>query len=96
MSQTYGVEFPAPHHRLPLRQPARYLVIVQASDQSTALLFSDTREPLGEFAAGTEEVAVMVRSRTPTRTATAPEWDEALGHYSAAERADAEVYTLDL
>lgn len=96
MSETFGIESPPPHHHGQLRAKARYLVMVELTDQSTALLFSDAREPLGEFAAGVEEVAVMVRGRIPTRTATAADWDHALGQYSASERASAEVYTLDI
>ncbi len=96
MSQTYGIESPEPHRHGPLRAKARYLVIVELTDQSTALLFSEARQPLGEFAAGVEEVAVMVRGQTPTRTATAAVWDGVLGQYSTSERAGAEVYELDI
>ena len=96
MSETYGIEAHEPHAGGPRRAPARYLVIVDATDQATALLYSAARERLEEFQAGVEEVAVMVRGLIPERSGADPAWDEALGNYSAAERAGAEVYTLDL
>jgi len=38
----------------------------------------------------------MIRGLAPSRDASGPEWDRALGGHSAAERAAAAVYTLDV
>ena len=51
---------------------------------------------MAEFDASTEETALMTRGLVPATGATGPEWDQALKGHSAAERAAAEVYTLDI
>lgn len=96
MSQTFGIEKPEKRHGGPLRAPARYLVLVDPSDQSSALLFNEARTQMGEFSAASEEVAVMTKGLVPERTAGDPAWDDALGQYSPQKRAAAEVYTLDI
>jgi len=78
------------------RQPVRYLVIIEGGGTMLAQLFLATRERVEEIDASTEEVAVMTRGLTPARGAGGPEWDVALAGHSAAERAAARVYTLDL
>jgi hypothetical protein len=96
MSQDYGIEA----HRDPthptLRRPARFLVVIEAAGTMVARLYTEAREPVGEFDAGTEEVALMAQGLVPSRVANAPEWDRALEGHSAAERSAAEVYTLDV
>jgi hypothetical protein len=96
MAEDYGITQPGSHHHAPLRRPARYLVLIETGGSAIARLFLDTRESAGEFDAGTEEVSEMTRGLTPQRSAAAPEWDHALAGHSAAERAAARVYTLDI
>jgi hypothetical protein len=91
----YGIERPAPHARRPLREPARYLVLIEAAGASTALLFSAAREQLGEFDA-TEEIESLTRGVAPAVGASGAEWDRALAGNSAEQRAAALVYTLDV
>lgn len=78
------------------RAPARFLVILDADGARTALLFTDRREPAGEFDASSEEVAVMSRGLSPTKGANGPEWDGVLAGSSRADRAAALVYALDV
>jgi hypothetical protein len=96
MESGFGIEVPRPHEGAQLRKPVRYLVLIDASGVTVALLFLDTHELVGEFDAGTEEVAVMTQGLAPRRGASGPEWDRALEGHSAAERAAAEVYVLDV
>ena len=61
-----------------------------------ARIFLETRVEVGEFDAGSEEVAQMVKGLKPTQDAGAADWDRALGAHNAKERAGADVYVLDL
>lgn len=76
--------------------PARYLILIDASGAMTARLFDAERRPLGEFDASSEEVAVMTTGLRAARGAVGPEWARALSGHSDSERAQAEVYTLDI
>ncbi len=96
MGQNYGISTPTPHAGGEHRPPARYLVLIDAGGVTVARLVLATYDAVAEFDAGSEEVAVMTRGLQPTRGASGPEWDRALEGHSAAERAAAEVYTLDL
>jgi hypothetical protein len=96
MDEDYGITKPAAHHDTPHRRPARYLVLIETGGSAIARLFLDTREPAGEFDASTEEVSEMTQGLVPERSAAASEWDQALAGHSAAERAAAEVFTLDI
>jgi hypothetical protein len=96
MNQGYGIESPGEHTQSPRREPARFLVVIDAAGSSIARLFLDTRELVGEFDAGSEEVALMTRDLQPAKGADAAEWDRALEGHSAAERRAADVYTLDV
>ena len=96
MSQNYGTEAPRAHTQTTHRSPARYLVVIDAGGSTVARLFLDTREPAGEFDAGTEEATQMTAGLVPSRGANGPEWDRALEGHSAAQRSAAEVYTLEL
>lgn len=78
------------------RAPARYLVILDADGARTALLFTAQREPAGDFDATSEEVAVMLRGLSPSASAEGAEWDRPLAGSSRADRAAAQVYTLDI
>lgn len=79
-----------------MQAPARYLVIIDVDGASTALLFTEQRQRVADFDAGTEEIAVMTTGLTPQRSAGAPEWDKALAGSTAAARAAADVYWLDV
>ena len=79
-----------------MQAPARYLVIIDSDGAQTAMLFTADRKLVGEFDAGTEEVAVMATGLNPTGSAGAPEWDHALAGSTAAARANAVVYELDV
>jgi len=94
MSQGFGMESPSRHKQTTLRQPARYLVLIDAGGYAVARLFLDTREQIAEFDASTEETASMMGGLTAILGATGAEWDRALAGHSAAERAAAEVYVL--
>lgn len=96
MSQTFGMESPGEHRHTPHRQPARYMVVIETADAMVARLFLDTRVPVGEFDASSEEVAAMTQGQVPAAGAAGPEWDHALEGHTAAERAAAQVYTLDI
>ncbi len=96
MSQTYGIESPGEHVHTLHRQPARYLVVIDAGGSMVARLFLDTRELVAEFDAGVAEVAVMTKGLVPATGALGPEWDRALGGHNAAERGAADVYTLTI
>ncbi|NCT84355.1 MAG: hypothetical protein GXC94_14495 [Comamonadaceae bacterium] len=75
---------------------SRYLVVIESGAGPVAKLFLDSRELVGEFDAGTEEVAVMTRDATASLGAAGQEWDKALGGHGADERAAAVVYRLDV
>jgi hypothetical protein len=96
MNHGFGMESPRPHDESPLRPPARYLVLIEGGGSPIARLFTERRAPAGEFDASSEEVALMTRGLVPVRQALGSEWDEALEGHSRAERATAEVYTLDV
>lgn len=76
--------------------PARYLVVIDASGGMVARLFDAQRVQVAEFDASSEEVAVMTTGLQPARGALGPEWARALSGHSESERAQAEVYTLDI
>ena len=96
MSQGFGNESPRAHAHTAHRPPARFLVLIDAGGSTVARLFLDTRELVAEFDAGTEEVAQMTARLTPVSGALGPEWDQALGGHSTAERQAAVVYLLDI
>ncbi len=96
MSQGYGIESQHKPNGGPHRKPARFMVIIDSAGSMLAKLFLDNREEVGEFDAGSEEVAQMAIGLKPTQDAGDPAWDDALGAHSAKERAAADVYRLDL
>lgn len=96
MDQAFGIESPSRHQQTSPRKAARYLVLIDAGGLAVARLFLDTREQIAEFDASTEELASMTSGLTSTHTAADPEWDRALAGHSAAERAAADVYVLNI
>jgi hypothetical protein len=77
-------------------KPVRYLVLIDAAGASIARLFDDQLHQLNEIDGGSEEVAVMTRGLAPEHSADGADWARALRGHSAAERAAARVYTLDV
>jgi hypothetical protein len=96
MNHGYGIEAhrDGPHGEH--RRPVRYLVLIESGGSMVARLFLESRELVAEFDAGTEEVSAMTQGLLPQRDASGPEWDRALEGHSIAERAAAEIYTLDI
>jgi len=77
-------------------RPVRYLVLIDAAGASVARLFDEELHQLNEIDGGSEEVAVMTHGLRPAHSATDAAWAQALRGHSAAERAAARVYTLDV
>jgi hypothetical protein len=96
MSQSFGMERPGAHAQSSHRTPARYLVLIEAAGTIVARLFGPSHEEVAEFDAGTEEVALMTQGLQPVKGALGPQWDRGLGGHSLGERANAEVFTLDV
>ena len=96
MSQQYGIPTPGRHVGDARRPPAKYLVLIDSGGAATAKLFLADRSLVSEFDAGSEEVAQMLQGLAPGQGADAPAWDHALSGNSAAERASADIYTLDV
>jgi len=96
MSHGFGIEIPQAHSDAPLRPRSRYLVVIDSGGFTVARLFLETLEQVAEFDAGTEEVTQMIGQLRAERTAGDPSWDRALAGHSAAERADARVYVLEI
>jgi hypothetical protein len=96
MNYGFGIERPGAHSKDPQRAAARYLVLIESAGPMLALLFTESRDLAADFDAGAEEVALMTRGLQPVVGAKGAEWDKALSGHSAAERAAAEVFTLDV
>ena len=96
MSQSFGSESPRAHVHKAHRRPARYLVVIDAGGFVVARLFLESREPITEFDAATQEVSQLTAGIVPQRGADGPEWDRALEGHSAAERRAADVYILPI
>jgi hypothetical protein len=79
-----------------MHKPARYLVVIDSAGEMVARMFDADRKLIVDFDASSSEVAVMTQGLRPTQGATDPAWNTVLGGHSAKERAQAEVYTLDL
>ena len=79
-----------------MHPPAKYLVVIDAAGEMVARMFDSARRPLADFDASSSEVAVMTQGLAPARGALDKAWDAALGGHNERERAEAEVYTLDL
>lgn len=96
MSHGFGNEVPHAHGNTSPRPHTRYLVVIDSGGFMVARLFLESREQVAEFDAGTEEVAQMIGHLKAEATAGDPPWDRALAGHSAAERAQARVYVLDI
>ena len=96
MNNGFGIPSPSPHHAAARHAPVRYVVVIESGGARIARLFAESREQLGELDAATEEVTQMTQGLVPAGTAVDAVWDRALAGHNAAERAAAEVYTLDV
>jgi hypothetical protein len=98
MAQNYGIVAQPPEGPVPELPPARFLVLIDSASHGTRLarLFLASHEAVAEFDAGAPEVQMMTRGLMASRSADRGDWDTALAGHTAAERARAEVYTLDV
>ena len=97
MNDGFGHEVPPRHAQQTHREVTRYLIVIDAGEgPAIARLLRPDRTPVAEFDAGTEEVAQLAKGMPATTGATGPEWDKALAGHTAAERAGATVYVLDI
>lgn len=96
MNDGYGRELPPRHLHQQHRAVTKYLVVIDSAAGRVAHLLAADRSRVADFDAATEEVVELTKTASSTAGASAPEWDAALAGHSAAERAAATVYTLDL
>ena len=96
MSHGFGIELPRAHGNTSLRSHTRYLVVIDSGGFMVARLFLESREQVAEFDASTEEVAQMIMHLQADGKAGDAQWDRALAGHSAAERAEARVYVLEI
>lgn len=94
MSQTFGMESPRPHLSATLREPVRFVVVIDSGGLKIARLFLATRTLVEEVDAAVEEIGSMTAGLIPAPGALGSEWDQALAGHSVAERAAAQVFTL--
>lgn len=77
-------------------KPVKFLVLIEAGDGMVARFFDENRVHMSDIDASSEEVAVMTRGLTPAHAGTDVTWLKALSGHNAAERAAAQIYTLEL
>jgi hypothetical protein len=76
--------------------PAKYLIVIDSAGEMVARMFDAKRKLIVDFDASSSEVAVMTQGLVAARGALEAAWDAALAGHSRRERADAEVYSLDV
>ncbi|RZJ09995.1 MAG: hypothetical protein EOP39_09940 [Rubrivivax sp.] len=96
MNDGFGHEVPPRHAHQTHRQVTRYLVVIGSTNGAIARLFTADRSQVAEFDAGTEEVVELIKTASASTGASGAEWDKSLAGHTAAERASATVYELDL
>jgi hypothetical protein len=96
MTQTFGSAVPGQHIDTDHPPAARYLVVLPSGGPMIARLFLENRQQVAEFDASTEEVVGMSKGLVPQQGALAAEWDAALAGHSRDERAQAEIFVLDV
>jgi hypothetical protein len=94
MSQNFGIAMPAAHGAHRLREPVRYVVVIESGAGMVARWLSASHALVNECDAAATEVANTTAGLWPERGALGAEWDGALQGYNAQERAAAAVYTL--
>jgi hypothetical protein len=78
------------------KKPVKYLVLIEADGSMVARLFDADRVHVSDIDASSEEVAVMTKGLVPTRDADTAAWQKSLAGDGAPQRAQAQVYTLDV
>ena len=96
MNDGFGHEVPPRHAQQMHRQVSRFLVVIGSNDGGLARLCLADHTQVAEFDAGTEEVLELIKTAVASTGAIGPEWDRARGGHTAAERASATVYPLDV
>ena len=96
MNDGFGHEVPPRHAQQQHRQVSRYLVVIPSTGGAVARLFLADRSQVGEFDTGTEEVIELIKTAASSSGASGAEWDRVLAGHTAAERAAATVYVLDV
>jgi hypothetical protein len=94
MSMTFGMESPSHRAHAPMREPVRYMVIIDSGGSAVARLFLNSLEMVSEIDAAVEEVGSMTAGLIPKVGALGMEWDAALTGHSTAERSTARIFTL--
>jgi len=79
-----------------MHKPARFLVLIEQDGSMLARLFDADRQPVIEFDAASEEVAVMTTGLRAAQEAAEREWDDALRGHNQRERQQAQIYVLDV
>jgi hypothetical protein len=74
--------------------PVKFLILIDAAETRVARLFDAEHGHVMDMDASTEDVVATIDGVAPSLGATASEWDRALAGHSAAERAQAQVFTL--
>jgi len=88
------MESHTPRRAPALREPVRYVVVIDQGGSSLARLMIETRQQVAELDGGAPEVVQMTHGITPTKVADEPEWDAALQGHNHRERRAADVYVL--
>jgi hypothetical protein len=96
MNDGFGHEVPPRHAQQTHRAVTRYLVVIDSGSGTLARLFLPDRTQVAEFDAGTEEVTELIKTAAASSGASGAEWDHVLAGHTAAERAAATVYVLDI
>jgi hypothetical protein len=78
------------------KKPVKYLVIIESDGAMVAKLYDAQFKHENDIDAGSEEVAVMTRGLTPTRSGNDATWAKVLVGHGEAERRSAEIYALDV
>ena len=79
-----------------MQKPAKYLVVIDSGGEMVARMFDAARKPIVDFDASSSEVVVMTQGLVATRDGNDAVWNVALAGHSVLERAQAEVYVLDV
>lgn len=74
--------------------PVKFLIVIDAGGAMVARLFDANRVHVIDMDASTQDVADTVEGIAPVHSGTDAMWDTALAGHTAAERAQAQVYTL--
>jgi hypothetical protein len=76
--------------------PVKHLILIETEGAMVARLYDAQRRHVSDIDASSEEVAVMTAGLVPRPSGNDAAWSSALVGHSAAERAAAQVYELDV